>query len=122
MWVLERLAGNLDRIFRQGTRRTRHSQERHQDRERPAAAALRDVLSARPEEIFRDVRESTWVVVGPKSRVHVFNDAGKHITSVVYPGETVRRRTAQGKWRAAPPESVRGFREAMGRMAAPDGA
>jgi hypothetical protein len=119
--ALEALARNLDRIFRQRTRRTKHAQDRHRDRERPAAAALRDAMAARPGEIYRDVQESTWVVLGPRSRVHIFNDAGKHITSVVYPGETVRRRTAQGKWRAAPLESVRGFREAVGRLAAPDG-
>jgi hypothetical protein len=115
--ILERLARNLDRIFRQRVRRTKHSQDRHQDRERPAAAALRDAMSARPEEIYRDVRESTWVVLGPRSRVHIFNDAGQHVTSVVYPGETVRRRTAQGKWRAVGPDSARGFREAVERSA-----
>ena len=45
----------------------------------------------------------------------IFNDQGLHVTSVVYPGETVRRRTAQGLWRAAPPESVNGFRAAVER-------
>ena len=113
--ILGKLARTLDRMFRQQARRTKHAQDRHLDRERPAAAALRDAMSARPEEIYRDVRESTWVVVGPRSRVHIFNDLGQHVTSVVYPGETVRRRTAQGKWRAAPPDSVRGFREAVER-------
>ncbi len=113
--ALGRLARNLDRIFRQQVRRTKHSQDRHLNRERPAAAALHDAINARAEEIFRDVLESTWVVLGPRSRVHIFNDLGQHITSVVYPGETVRRRTAQGKWRAAPPEVVRGFREAVER-------
>ncbi len=117
MSSLERLARNVDRIFRQHSRRTKHAQDRHRDRERPAAAALRDAMTARPEEILRDVRESTWVVIGPRSRVHIFNDSGKHITSVVYPGETVRRRTAQGMWKVMPPESVRDFREAIERTA-----
>jgi hypothetical protein len=118
--ALWRLARNLDRIFRQKVRRTKHAQDRHQDRERPAAVALRDAISARPDEIFRDVLSSTWVVLGPRSRVHIFNDAGHHITSVRYPGETVRRRTTQGKWRVAAPESVRGFREAVERSADAD--
>ncbi len=117
MATLERLARNVDRIFRQHARRTKHAQDRHRDRERPAAAALRDAKTARPEEILRDVRESTWVVLGPRSRVHIFNDSGQHITSVVYPGETVRRRTAQGMWKAMPPDSVRVFREAIERSA-----
>lgn len=117
MSALLRLARNLDRIFRQKVRRTKHSQDRHLDRERPAAVALRDAISARPDAIYRDVLSSTWVVLGPRSRVHIFNDSGQHITSVTYPGETVRRRTSQGKWRAAAPESVRGFREALERSA-----
>jgi hypothetical protein len=121
MATLGRLARNLDRIFRQQVRRTKHSQDRHLNRERPAAAALRDAIDARPEEIFRDVSESTWVVIGPRSRVHIFNDQGKHITSVVYPGETVRRRTVQGKWRTAPPSVVQGFRDALTRLANSNG-
>lgn len=115
MSALWRLARNLDRIFRQKVRRTKHAQDRHLDRERPAAVALRDAISARSDAIYRDVLSSTWVVLGPRSRVHIFNDAGQHITSVTYPGETVRRRTSQGKWRVAAPESVRGFREALAR-------
>jgi hypothetical protein len=115
--ALSRLARNLDRIFRQKGRRTKHAEDRHQDRERPAAAALRDAIAARPDAIYRDVHQSTWVVIGPRSRVHFFNDAGQHVTSVVYPGETVRRRTLQGKWRAVPPDSIRGFQEALARSA-----
>ena len=115
MTALGRLTRNLERIFRQRIRRTKHSQDRHLNRERPAAAALQDAMSARPDEIYRDVLESTWVVLGPRSRVHIFNDAGHHITSVVYPGETVRRRKSQGKWRAAPPEQVRDFQETLSR-------
>ena len=118
---LARLARNLDRIFRQSTRRTRHAQERHRDRERPAAAALRDAISARPESILRDMAKSTWVIIGPRCRVHFFNDAGQHVTSVVYSGEAVRTRTAQGKWRAAPADSVRLFRQALEKSAGTSG-
>lgn len=97
--ILLKLERTIDRIFRQNTRRTLHSRTRHRDRERPAATALRDALQARDDAIFRDTQEQTWVVLGPRRRVHVFSDDGRHVTSVTYPGETIRQRTARGKWR-----------------------
>ncbi len=97
--ALQKLEKTIDRIFRQNTRRTLHSRTRHRDRERPAATALRDALKARTESFYRDIQENTWVVLGPRRRVHIFNDEGQHVTSVTYPGETIRKRTSQGKWR-----------------------
>jgi hypothetical protein len=117
MGILHHLSRNLDRIFRQRQRRTHHSQSRHLDRQRPASSALRDALQARPESIYRDVEEKTWVVIGPKNRVHVFNDDALHVTSVVYPGETVRQRTTRGKWRVPPSEERSAFQEALHRQA-----
>jgi hypothetical protein len=111
--ILTRLARNLERIFRQRSRRTFHANGRHQDRKRPASSALRDALDAHSDSIFRDVEERTWVIVGPKSRVHVFNDAALHVTSVVYPGETVRQRTTRGKWLAPRREELAAFRKAL---------
>ena len=112
---LSRLARNLERIFRQRQRRTQHSEERHLNRRRPASTALNDALHAARESIYRDVEKGTWVVIGPKSRVHVFNDQAIHVTSVVYPGETVRQRTTRGKWRFPRPEEAEAFREALAR-------
>lgn len=111
--ILTRLARNLERIFRQRSRRTLHADGRHQDRKRPASTALRDALQAHPDSIFRDVEERTWVIIGPKNRVHVFNDAALHVTSVVYPGETVRGRTTRGKWLPARQEELSAFRRAL---------
>jgi hypothetical protein len=115
--LLHRLARNLERIFRQRDRRTQHSRDRHLDRQRPASTALGDALHATAESIFRDVEEQTWVIVGPKNRVHVFNDVALHVTSIVYPGETVRHRTTRGKWRAPGPEEMAEFQEALRRRA-----
>ena len=84
---------------------------------RPASTALQDALQASPESIYRDVEEQTWVVIGPKSRVHVFNDGALHVTSVVYPGETVRARTTRGKWRTPPEDELAAFREALRKSA-----
>ena len=115
MGALHRLEKNLDRIFRQRERRTQHSQERHTNRGRPTSTAFRDALEAAPEAIFRDVEERTWVVIGPKNRVHVFNDQARHVTSIVYSGETVRARTTRGKWREPKAEERLAFRRALER-------
>lgn len=114
--ILQRLSRNLERIYRQQQRRTRHSQVRHLDRRRPAATAFRDALRADKESIFRDVEERTWVVIGPKNRVHIFNDNALHVTSVVYQGETIRQRTRHGKWVAPRGAELIGFREALRRV------
>jgi len=111
--ALHLLAKNLDRIFRQGQRRTRHSQDRHRNRGRPASVALRDALNAGRGSVYRDVEEKTWVIIGPKNRVHVFNDRAMHVTSIVYPGETVRQRTTRGKWISPREEEVRDFLDAL---------
>ena len=115
--ILQRLSRNLERIYRQRQRRTRHSQVRHLDRRRPAATAFRDALRADKESIFRDVEEKTWVVIGPKNRVHIFNDQALHVTSVVYQGETIRQRTRRGKWLSPRGGELTGFREALRRVA-----
>jgi hypothetical protein len=112
---VHRLARNLERIFRQRRRRTHHAQDRHQNRGRPASTAFHDALHAAPASVYRDVEEKTWVILGPKNRVHIFNDAGLHVTSIVYPGETVRQRTTRGKWRVPPAEDLSAFRTALGR-------
>ncbi|MEM7230794.1 MAG: hypothetical protein AAF517_01380 [Planctomycetota bacterium] len=109
MDALRLLAKNFDRIFRQSRRRTQHSQDRHRERSRPASSALQDGLSAKVDSVYRDVEEQTWVVVGPKNRVHVFNDEGLHVTSVAYPGETVRQRTTKGRWVSVQREEKESF-------------
>ncbi len=116
MGALHNLEKNLDRIFRQRERRTQHSQERHANRKRPTSTAFRDALEASAEAIFRDVEEQTWVVIGPKNRVHVFNDQARHVTSIVYSGETVRARTTRGKWHKPRAEERTAFQQALERL------
>ncbi len=111
--ILAGLGRKLERIFRQRSRRTRHAETRHLDRKRPASTALRDALQAKPEAIFRDVEERTWIVVGPKNRVHVFNDEALHVTSATYSGETIRHRTTRGRWLHPRSEEVVRFRHAL---------
>ncbi len=119
MDTLRRLSRHFERIFRQRGRRTLHARDRHRSRRRPTSKALEDALGARSDTIYRDVEEHTWIVVGPRNRVHVFNDAGAHVTSVVYPGETVRHRTTKGKWQKPRAEELDGFRAALRQSSRP---
>ena len=113
MDVLRRLSRNIERIYRQRSRRTRHSEVRHRNKARPASTALADALAAKEQSIYRDVEENTWVILGPRNRVHIFNDAGLHITSLSYPPETIRHRTTRGKWLRAKPDALEEFRRRL---------
>ena len=109
--TLRRLSRNIERIYRQQTRRTQHSETRHRNKARPSSKALADALRAKESSIYRDVEKNTWIVLGPRNRVHIFNDAGLHITSVVYPPETVRHRTTRGKWMRPKADALDSFRK-----------
>lgn len=111
--TLRRLSRNIERIYRQQTRRTQHAETRHRNKARPSSKAFPDALEARDSSVYRDVEENTWVVLGPRNRVHIFNDSGLHITSVVYPPETVRHRTTRGKWMQPKPDALATFRSAL---------
>ncbi len=111
--VLGRLERTVERIYRQNARRTRHARDHHRDRERPTSTALKDALNANLDAVYRDVEERTWVVIGPRQRVHIFNDRGEHVTSVVYPGDVIRKRTTRGKWRRGEREDAEAFLERM---------
>ena len=87
------------------------------NKQRPTSTALQDALHAAPRSIYRDVEEMTWVILGPKNRVHIFNDDALHVTSIVYPGETVRERTARGRWKVPRAEEMAAFRQALARRA-----
>lgn len=113
MDVLRRLSRNIERIYRQRTRRTRHSEVRHRNRTRPASSALADALAAKDHSIYRDVEENTWVVLGPRNRVHIFNGEGLHITSLNYPAETIRHRTTRGKWLCPKTDALEKFRNCL---------
>ena len=117
---LRKLSRNLERIFRQRGRRTLHARDRQRTKQRPTSTAWADALAAKDDAVYRDVEENTWIVLGRKNRVHVFNDAGRHVTSVVYPGETVRHRTTRGKWVRPESSSLGAFRRAVETLARND--
>lgn len=105
------LARRLEQRRRARDRRTGHAQERHRQRERPTWKAMDDLARARPEQLLYDGRKKTFVVLGEKGRAHVFNPAGKLVTSIRYSPESIERRKRTGHWRAASTEDLDGLRK-----------
>ena len=79
---LKELARTFERFYRQAGRRTAHLETRRREGGRPTHMALDDLRRARPGALYRDEKNGTYIVLGPRGRTHVFNPDGKHITSV----------------------------------------
>jgi hypothetical protein len=82
---------------RQG-RKTLHALERGEDPDRPTSAAISDVLASKRHDLFHDRRESTVIVRGPNSRIHVFTQNGIHVTSARYSPESILNRIQRKRW------------------------
>jgi hypothetical protein len=109
--ILEELRDSLLRSLSGDQQRTRHAQRRHQSMERPTSEAWRDAARAGDERLFRDHHQETIVVIGPKSRVHVFSEDGRHITSMRLGVGELERKRGQRRWRQLESEVIRRFRE-----------
>jgi hypothetical protein len=107
--VLMRLAESLERGDRQMARRTRHAEDRRGG-ERPVHKALEDAMAARPEALFSDERSGGIVVCGPQGRAHVFNTAGRHITSFGIKPDSVEYRLRTERWKRLSAENVSTFK------------
>ena len=104
---------SLLRILNGAEGRTRHAQERHHQGERPTSHARRDAQSAGDERLLFDVHRETVVVIGPKSRAHVFSLSAEHITSLRLGVGEVERKLGQGRWRPLSSERASQFRARM---------
>lgn len=112
--LLTRLRGDLERVFRPIRRRTRHAHERHLGGERPTSLAHADALNAPEARLLRDTERRTIVVLGPRSRAHVFTPSGRHVTSLqLRPGE-VERKLERKRWRPLGAADTAAFRTALG--------
>lgn len=111
--LLHQLRGELERIFKVRQERTRHAREHHEEGRRPIGQALTDARRASDERLLLDERNKTVVVLGPKSRAHVFSMEGKHVTSLqLDPGE-LDRKVGKRRWRPLALEDVARFRETI---------
>jgi len=117
--VLAGLARRLARRERARARRTRHAELRHEQGDRPTEMAILDLSRAEPDRVFRDARRGTFVVLGERGRAHVFNEEGRHVTSVRYGPGAVERRVARGTWRPATPEEAARLRARVAGVSPP---
>lgn len=116
--MVNAVARRLEKDWRGKERRTRHGQQRHEEKDRPTRMALADLARATPENLLFDTRRETLVVVGDRGRAHVFNLAGKLVTSVRYNPAIIEKRRNNGVWRPAAAEEIRKVREQVEAVAA----
>ncbi len=117
--MLNGLARRLERRRRARDRRTRHADQRHRERNRPTWKAQADAARARDEDFLFDVRRETFVVLGQRGRAHVFNPAGKLVTSIRYSPSSIDRRRKSGLWRSATAREVAGLRRRLAAASQP---
>ncbi len=109
--LLSGLARRLERHHRSRRRRTGHAEQRHRQGDRPTWKALSDLASAKDDDLLFDTRKKTLIVLGDRGRAHVFNQAGKLVTSIRYSPSTIRRRRERHLWRSATDEEIASLRE-----------
>jgi len=111
--LLSQLRGDIARCFRSGRHRTQHAEKRHTDGKRPTSFAMGDAENATDEHILGDARRNTIVVLGPRSRAHVFSKEGRHVTSLrLDPGE-LERKMNQSRWQSITAEEIQTFRSTL---------
>jgi len=115
--IASSVARRLEKDWRGKERRTLHGQQRHAGGDRPTRMALADLSRATPENLLFDTRRETLVVVGERGRAHVFNLAGKLVTSVRYNPDVIEKRRQNGVWRRAAAEEIRKVREQVAAVA-----
>ncbi|MGB5159705.1 MAG: hypothetical protein WBP10_16110 [Thermoanaerobaculia bacterium] len=109
--LLSGLARRLERHHRSRRRRTSHAQQRHRQGDRPTWKALSDLASAKDDDLLFDTRKKTLIVLGDRGRAHVFNQAGKLVTSIRYSPSSIERRRERHLWRSATDEEIASLRE-----------
>lgn len=109
---LRRLANALERLGRQKRRRTKHAEARARD-QRPVHKARDDVAKANDEDFFRDRAKNTFVVVGRGGRAHVFNERGRHVTSLIFNSDEQRKRQRRKRYVPLNSEEIQTLRNAV---------
>ena len=119
--IMHQFAQSLDRGARQARRRTRHAEQRRQER-RPVQMAYQDATRAGGRGLLYEERSDAVVIPGPQGRIHLFSRAGRHMTSFIgHPG-TVEQRMRSQRWTALPAKMADAFRDALAERRPPDTA
>ncbi len=105
---LRRVSNSIERKGRQSHRRTQHAQRRSND-QRPVHKAFDDLAAAPEQNFYRDRDRQSIVVIGRKSRAHVFSPEGRHVTSLLMPADKLERRLRRKRYIPLSPEEARDF-------------
>jgi hypothetical protein len=111
--TLQGLARKLEKVGRQRGRRTAHA-EGHRVKNRPTSKAWEDAFKAPYDSVLWDKHEKTFVVIGPRNRVHVFSPEGRHVTSLGMASEAVRSRKRRKRWLPLTQDQRERFGSAIG--------
>jgi len=117
--LLRDAARDLEHRRRSDARRTGHANERAREGGRPTHKAFEDARAAPDDHLGWDTQEETIVVLGPAGRVHFFAHDGRHVSSVIYPGQVVAQRKGQGRWVLLDPDKRARFKAALLEGGAP---
>jgi hypothetical protein len=119
--VLRHTARGLERMDRRNRRRTRHASRRGE--ERPAVGlAMKDLDRVQPDRFLYDELHHTFIVTGPKWRIHVFAQDGRHVTSMTINKESFQKRLDQRRWRFATDREMSELRKKVTEIAGADQA
>ena len=112
--ILRQLSASLERKVRQRERRTKHAEKRQADK-RPVVSGYRDLFQAPTDCFYSDEVKGSLVVVGPSGRVHVYSEAGMHVTSLNLKKAEIERRLMRKRYIPLAHERVTALRDAVGR-------
>lgn len=110
--LLGKLARAVEQGARQKLRRTHHAETRG-SRGRPVHKALQEARAAQPEHLFVDEKKGTWIACGKQGRAHVFNEAGRHVTSFLLPPDGAAFRVRTSRWRPMQEDEQSRFKAAV---------
>lgn len=113
--ILNQLGAMMRRINARGQSRTRHAKKRHAQGNRPTGQAFRDARQVTPAHLLFDERRRTYVVLGRRSRAHLFTERGKHVTSIRLQQGELERKKNIGRWRATNAEDFDRFSSMLPR-------
>ena len=113
--ILNQLGAVMRRINARGQSRTHHAKKRHAQGGRPTGQAFRDARQVTPVHLLFDERRRTYVVLGRRSRAHLFSARGKHVTSIRLQQGELERKKSSGRWRATSTEDFARFSSMLPR-------
>ncbi len=107
--MLRELPRKLEKVGRQKNRRTIHA-EGGRINNRPTFKAWDDISDISNDLILWDRHQDTYIVLGPRNRIHVFSAAGRHVTSFVLAAEAVQSRLRRKRWQKLTEDQQKKFK------------